>query len=502
MSLGPYAIEQDYSHYVAYAANTIHAVVSTATKGPVNVPTVCTSVQDFVRKFGPVSPDCYGTYAAQYFLNQASKLWFVRAASETVKAATVVIPGTNSTGTTLAEAATFTAISPGTFYNGYQVVISESETDEEACKLVTLNGKSYSVEVKDGITVNNLADCNSNYFTVTTIADTAVSLTPGTYTFSGGADGIDDISSADYIKACQELQTDNIDMNLFAIPGVSDAEVIKEALSIAENRGDCLFLVDPPYGLTVDGVANWHNGSGEYQHTAFNSSYGALYYDWQRIYDSVNKEYVNVPPSVVVAATIAYSDRTTEVWFPPAGLNRGIVQGVINPVTAPDTNQLNYLYSGTNSVNSIIEDPQAGVCVFGQKTLHRADTALNRVNVRRLLNYLKRIVVAACRHLTFEPNDSITWNQFEDLVEPVLQSIKRRRGVYQYKIVKGDAIVTESDIDNYTMPCKIMIQPTKAAEVIPIYFTITSTGADFNELLEDPEELVSTEYPLYQNPVD
>ena len=92
--------------------------------------------------------------------------------------------------------------------------------------------------------------------------------------------------------------------------------------------------------------------------------------------------------------------------------------------------------------------------------------------------------MAACSHLTFEPNDRMTWNSFEMKVQPVLESIKNRRGIYEYRIVKGETIVTEQDIDNYRMPCMIMIRPTKAAEEIPIYFVITSTGADFNEVLE------------------
>ena len=125
-----------------------------------------------------------------------------------------------------------------------------------------------------------------------------------------------------------------------------------------------------------------------------------------------------------------------------------------------------------------------GLVVWGQKTLYREETALNRVNVRRLMNYLKRIIVAACRYLTFEPNDSVTWNSFEMRVKPILRSIQNNRGIYEYRIIKGESIVTDTDIDNYRMPCMIMIRPTKAAEEIPIYFVITSTGADFNEVLE------------------
>ena len=202
------------------------------------------------------------------------------------------------------------------------------------------------------------------------------------------------------------------------------------------------------------------------------------------IYDSINKMNVDVPPSVVVSASIAYSDRTTEVWYAPAGLTRGLVRGVLDSVTKLSKSDIDYLYSDKNAVNPIYDDPQVGLVLWGQKTLLREDTALNRINVRRLLNYLKRVITAACNYLTFEPNDRITWNSFEMKILPTLKSIQSKRGIYDYRVVKGETIVTNDDIDNYRMPCMVSIRPTKAAEEIPIYFVITSTGADFNDVLE------------------
>lgn len=405
--LGPYAIEQDYSHYVSKMSGIIFGVVGTATKGAVNTPTLCTSTTDFLRKFGPASADHLGMYAALYYLNNGNRLYFVRAE-----------------GTTPAAKAT-----------------------------ATIKGKK---------------------------------LTPDTYTVTGGTDSATGLQSAQWIKAVDTLKSDVYDINLFAVPGVSDNAVILECLDVAEYRGDCLFLVDPPNNLTPDQVKDWHNGTGEYSSTSslLNSSYGAVYYSWQTVYDKDTDSYIDLPPSAIVSSVMAKSARETEIWMPPAGMVRGLVSGVNSPKYSPDTGERNALYADQNAVNCIIEDPTYGLVVFGQKTLLRANTALDRVNVRMLLNYLKRVVVAAAKYLTFEPNDSTTWNSFEDLVEPTLRSIGQRRGLYDYKIVKGEAIVTNDDIDNYRMPCKILIQPTKAAEEIPIYFTLTSTGVDFNEILE------------------
>lgn len=484
MKIGAYAVERDYSHYIAYAAKTIFAVVGTATKGPVGVATVCTSAQDLVNKFGPLRTDCYGLYAGQYFLSQSSKLYFVRAASESAARSKVSIKGMNVSDVEVADALTIEALEIGTYADGYSVLVSTGSKEGS----YTIHVKNKSGNTIETIKDIKLEDLTTSYkaesFKVSAINPVAAKLTPGTYTFSGGNDGISDIDAGDYINAANSLAADQVDMNLFAVPGVSDAAVITAMLALAENRGDCLYLVDPPKGLTKDGVAQWHNGGGEYEHVAFNSSFGALYYDWVIIYDSVNKVKVEVPPSVVVAASYAYSDRTTEVWYAPAGLQRGLVRGVLDSVTKLSKADTEYLYSDENSINSLYDDPQVGLVLWGQKTLSRADSALNRVNVRRLLNYLKRVVTAACNYLTFEPNDRVTWNSFEMKILPTLKNIQQKRGIYEFRIVKGETIVTDEDIDNYRMPCMIMIRPTKAAEEIPIYFVITSTGADFNEVLE------------------
>lgn len=490
--LGPYAVEQDYSHYVSKASQVILGVVGTATKGEIGQAILCTSSADFIRKFGEANKDHIATYAALYYLNNGNKLYFVRTdhatesegeITHTAAKATVAIPGTTGTATPAANALTMTATTPGTYYNGIKVVVSE----------VTGVTGSYNIVVKDkGITVENKvfkvsddpATYKSSYATITAKAEGLATLTPGTYTLANGTDGTASIAAADYIRDMNALSSDLVDMNLFSVPGQSDISVITAAITLAETRGDCMYLIDPPDGLTPEEVMDWSNGTGDYSHTAFNTSYAAIYYSWQVIYDPKSATYIHVPPSVPVASAIARSAHLSEIWFAPAGTTRGVLQGVSAPVYAPNSGEREAMYSGTNIVNSIINDPTYGLCIFGQKTCLRTQTALDRVNVRMLLNYLKRVVVAACKYLTFEPNDATTWTAFEDLVEPTLRSIGQRRGLYDYKIVVGEAIITDEDIDEYRMPCKILIKPTKSVEEIPIYFNITSTGADFNVVLE------------------
>jgi phage tail sheath protein FI len=256
--------------------------------------------------------------------------------------------------------------------------------------------------------------------------------------------------------------------------------VISAAFKIGESRGDALAIHDTPLGLSPQDVVDWHNGAGTFtDHQAFNSSYGALYWSWQEIYDSPNGVKVWVPPSGLVAAAMAYSARVSELWFAPAGLKRGLLTSVLRSEYNPDPGEQQLLYTNGNNINPIIKHPQAGIAIFGQKTLQRMPSATDRVNVRLLLNYLRKIIAGTAAYLAFDPNDRVTWNEFEDLVEPVLRNIKVKRGLYDYRIQMDETTVTADHIDGYAMPGKIFIQPVKAAEEIPIDFIITRTGAEF-----------------------
>lgn len=479
--IGPYAIEQDYSHYVVRSSGINFAVVGTASKGPIGVPTLCTSGTDLLRKFGPCSPEHTAMYAAKYYLNSGSNLYFVRASHQSNGTPSAA----KATATVKVEkaAVVFTAVYAGTYYNNLKISMS------------LVSGTTYTVKVtENGSTVESVKiDISkaADQFKASTVV--ATSITTGTQTadtapvdMTGGTDGTESMTTTDYVYYANMLKTSNVDMNLFAIPGQTDLAVVTAGIEIAESRGDCLYLVDAPSTCdTPDKIIAWHNGEGEgNDSTKLNSEYAALYWSWQYIND--NGTEVLVPPSVIMGYEFSKAARESELWFPVAGVKRGLVHGVVKPQYAPNNDEVGALYSEDpmNCVNPIMNDPTYGLVVWGQKTLSRENSAMNRINVRMLVNYLKRVVVVACKYLTFEPNDQITWDSFEDLVEPTLRDIGNRRGLYEYKIVKGDAIVTNDDIDNYKMPCKIMLKPTKSAEYIPIYFTITSTGADFNEILE------------------
>lgn len=482
--------EKDFSLY-ANSNNVapVYAIVGTATKGVLNTPTLCVSQKDFKEKFGTLNPKCFGTYAAQHFLYQSSRIYYLRVAGESAKAASVTIPGTNTSSQTLDNALILEASEVGTFYDGYAVVISNVKSGTFDLGIKT--GSSGSLVYKfEGLTLNDSSDkyigkvLNDKIIKLKTITAVEATLTEGTYILSGGNNGESDEGlNSLIVSALDLLRSDNYVLDLMAVPGVSDASVINAALSVCESRGDTLFLVDPPESLTYEEVSDWHNGTGSFDdHTAFNSSFGALYWSWQYVYDQVNNMEVLVPPSVVVAPTIARSENMSKPWFAPAGLTRGVIKNALRSETVPDTEIRNILYDKPNNINCIITHANSGLCVFGQKTLWRQTSALDRINVRRLMTYIKRVVRNVCQYLIFEPNDRTTWNRFEDLILPTLRSLRTSRGLYDYKIIKGEVIVTDDDIDNYRMPAQVLIKPTKAAEYIPIDLVITSTGVEFNEI--------------------
>lgn len=276
-----------------------------------------------------------------------------------------------------------------------------------------------------------------------------------------------------------------VDINLLAAPGWADAAVVNELIQISEVRADCMSIIDPPAGLRPSEVVDWHNGAGTYvgQHAAFNSSYAALYYPWVKVYDAYNGAYVWTPPSGHVLSVYAYSDYTTETWFAPAGLNRGRVISGIDIAYDPTPGEFDLMYGDGNAVNGIARFTKDGLVVWGQRTLQRAPTALDRVNVRRLLLYLHKVISTSVRYLVFEPNDEKTWKLFGHLVTPYLNDVRQRRGLYDFRVKCDESTNTPAVIDRNEMHAQIFLKPVKAAEFIQVDLVITATGANFDEVL-------------------
>ena len=295
------------------------------------------------------------------------------------------------------------------------------------------------------------------------------------------------INEASAIVALEQFSnSETYDINLIACPDFpGERTVISKLIQLCEvQRGDCFAIIDPLQNLNVQQVVEWHNGDGQWANeNAINSSYAALYYPWVQIYNQFTESLQWVPPSVKIVSVYAYSDSITEVWFAPAGLNRGRLFTAEKVETHVNVSDRDYLYSTmTNCVNPICDFVGDGIVVYGQKTAQRKPSATDRVNVMRLLLYMKKVLATAVKYLLFEPNDELTWILYRQLVEPFIEDIRRRRGLYEFKIVCDKTTTTPYDIDNNTLVGEIWLKPTKTAERIINRFILTSTGANFEEL--------------------
>jgi len=405
-----------------------------------------------------------------------------------------------------AEAAALTvyAESPGTFANGLQIRI-ENGTTTGTFKLSVWDVQSNLLETYDNLTKANVEKTIngvSAYIVVDdegndSLPDPATYLatppTPVSYSLAGGADGISTISDADYIGTVTGgvktgLKTLNnpeiIDVNIVATPGVSSGPVVLELLELCRSRGDCLAIVDPPMGLDYDDVIDWHNGNGAYDglHPTFNSSYGATYWPWVEQYDPNAEERVFTPPSGWVAAQMAFTDYLNDPWYAPAGLTRGRLNTALRlEKPSPDLGQRDFLYGNGNAVNPIVDFPRDGILIYGQRTLQRTASALDRVNVRRMLLFARKLIATVSQILVFEPNDSTLWRRATNLINPILNRIKAGRGIEEFQ-VRIDSSTNPPDVRNRNeMHGKLFIIPTKAAEKIVLDFVILPSGAEFSE---------------------
>jgi len=282
------------------------------------------------------------------------------------------------------------------------------------------------------------------------------------------------IPSASYNNMISLLSNaDDYQFNTLLTPGLFNSLQTSQVTSIisnTQNRGDSIFILDlVPYSSTVSAVTT--------QAASRNTSYAASYWPWLQTIDPDTGANVWVPASTMIAGVYAYNDSVSEPWFAPAGINRGGLGNVIRaeqklPQTSRDT-----LY--TAKVNPIATFPGTGVVVYGQKTLQTKASALDRVNVRRLLISLKSYIGQVANNLVFEQNTLATRNSFLSQVNPYLESVQQRQGLYAFKVVMDDTNNTADVIDRNQLVGAIYLQPTKTAEFIYLNFNILPTGVSF-----------------------
>ncbi len=274
-------------------------------------------------------------------------------------------------------------------------------------------------------------------------------------------------------------EPEQIDLDLVAVPGHSSTGVVLALIDMCQNmRMDCLAIIDAPFGLTVKEIIHWQNGAHPLNTTRFDSDFAALYWPWVKIRDTFNNVDVWAPPSGSVMAVYARSDSLSAPWFAPAGVNRGIVPGITDVFSRPTLEERDLMYGNRNAINPIVQyaDFQDFV-VWGQKTLQRKPTALDRVNVRRLMFAIEKRIRSASRRLLFEPHDEIFRERFIEIATRILRQVQIERGLTAFIIKADEEINTPDVIDRNEFRARIGIQPTRAVEFMFLEFSIHRTGS-------------------------
>ena len=282
--------------------------------------------------------------------------------------------------------------------------------------------------------------------------------------------------SVAYKRAINSISNpDEFDINLLVTPGVIHglhSTVTNHAISKVEARADAFYVMDAT-GMndTIDTVKSTVK--------TLDTNYAGTYYPWVKIVDRDTNSPVFVPPSVVLPGVISFTDSVAHEWFAPAGLNRGGLTNVTEAKTRLTHAERDSLYD--NRINPIASFPGQGVVVFGQKTLQSRPSALDRINVRRLLIALRKFIASTSRFLVFEQNTSATRNRFLNIVNPYLEQVQSNSGLSAFRVVMDDTNNTPDVVDRNQLVGQIFIQPTRTAEFIVLDFVVQPTGATFPE---------------------
>lgn len=504
--------ELDFTTYAIQLATTIFGVVGQASKGKLNEPITITSTTDMVKKLGVPSEDFadFGLYALDQYFKKGRQALFVR-----------VTDGTETTSESVAvqdsglveDLFTVKAVSPGTWGDNVAFTIVEVDSTllefdfvvyeldstgsyveverYEAMSLDPDSARNFEAGLNEGtdaIPVSQYVEIEMDAgfvwnSQVPETLSTAVALT-------GGGNG-GDPTTADYAgtaankKGVYAMQdSDSYDVNMIAVPGQSHNALVAEAIrNVCEDiRRDCIGIIDPPYAMnTPDTVKTWRQdtvaGMG-----SLDSSYTCLYWPWVKINDAYNGgKKVWIPPSALVSQAIAYSDNLTNPWIAFAGLNRGKLPGVLDIQYVTSQSERDILQDRKVNINPIKKEMGTGFVLWGNRTNQAKPTALDQIHVRRMLLYLEKVIATSTKYLVFEPNDSVMWQTFINMVIPVYEQVKANRGIDDYDIIMDESTNPPEVRQRKEAVGLMKLIPINATEKIKLQFALYPSGATFTE---------------------
>lgn len=490
---GIYVNVRDFSAYAPALATTSVGMVGTASKGPLDTPTLVTDEGNLVNLFGPPSASHPALLCAIRYLRAGKTLWFVRVA-------TGAVFSTGALPCYATDKIEVSAVSKGTWGNLITIDVAQGTTGWK----LTVRYDEEVVEVFNDLVIgtDNSADDNyietringlSEYISVTDLDDTEWLDEAEGYALTAGADGAP-ADKADVIGTMSSgvatgLQTlrnpETLDLNVICAPGRWEASVVAALITVCEDyRADCMCLIDPPSGLSSTEVMQWHNGdltgNADYLTSAINSKYAAVYYPWVEVYDGYSETNITIPPSGHAAYVWAKTDYDAETWYAPAGPRRGLLPDALDLGFTCEAGDRIILRNNLNAVNAIVKKARIGILIDDNLTCHRAYTALRDINVMRLVLYLVKVISTANAYMQWQPNDPDSWREAVNITEPLLRNVKARRGVYDYRVICDASTNPAVKIDQGIMTMRVLIQPTRAAAIFEVSLDILPTGADFS----------------------
>jgi len=289
------------------------------------------------------------------------------------------------------------------------------------------------------------------------------------------------------VRRAVDIMTDplSVNINILAVPGIRDTFVTDHALSKTKKYSQAIYLMDL-IKLDEDGARLYDDSKNRvdvretaenFESRAVDNNYGATFFPDVFINDEQNNQVVKVPASCAALATLGFNDKVAFPWFAPAGFNRGALDFVTNVETRLSSGDRDTLYDAR--INPIAVFPKAGFVIFGQKTLQMKKSALDRVNVRRMLLEVKRQIVRVANKILFEPNNAQTRARFVSQVTPLLALIQAQAGIEQFKVVCDDTNNSVRDVEENKLNGRIVVVPTRAIEFIAVDFIITNSGVSF-----------------------
>ena len=285
----------------------------------------------------------------------------------------------------------------------------------------------------------------------------------------------------------QSLDDATINIGIALVPGIQTESVQNALITLAATTQNFLALVSPPYAVgTVQNAIDWSNGQSSTtagsRTSAINSSYAAIYWPWVKVFSVFDGIDRWLDPAIYGARQMAFTDTVADSWFAPAGYRRGRLTKPTDVEVKLNQGDRDSMYSGGNVINPVVSFPQQGITIFGQRTTQRSPSALDRINVRRLMIYIRKVILAATQRFVFEPNDQFTWSQIEGVLNPFLDDIQRRRGITEFRVVCDESVNTPLRVDRNELWTKVLVKPTKTAEILIFEINLTNQSAQLGSL--------------------